>query len=98
MDPLNISPSVTERSGTEDFTVNINKPIGGVRRPASMTIIPYIANAIGSKPATSAIGTNIGTVNKISDIESISAPRSNQIIVIIMIKPKGVSPVPTTSS
>ena len=40
IEPLNISPSVTEESGTEDLTVKINKPIGGVRRPASITIIP----------------------------------------------------------
>ena len=40
MEPLNISPSVTEGSGTDDFTVKISKPMGGVRRPASITIIP----------------------------------------------------------
>ena len=41
-----------------------------------------MANAIGSKPRATAIGAKTGTVNKMIDMESIKAPKTNHTKII----------------
>src|SRR3546814_155185 len=76
--PRNISPFFKSGSSvTAAFTVNTRMPNGVVSSPVSIARIPIIANAIGSNPKADASGPKTGTVSKIIEIESISAPNTN---------------------
>lgn len=69
-------------SVTAALTVKTNIPKGGVSKPVSMARMPMMAKAIGSKPSAMAIGANTGTVSKMMEIESISAPSRNHTKII----------------
>src|SRR5688572_16602968 len=98
MAPRNISPTVMLSSGRAAFTVNTSIPNGGVSSPASIASIPTMANASGSSPIATAIGTNTGTVISMIEIESMMQPSTNQISTISDRIAQGGSPESTNSA
>jgi len=53
-----------------------------------------MANAIGSYPSPTAIGSKIATVSNMIEIESITMPRMNQIPTMMTISTQGASSAP----
>ena len=65
----------TETSRMTPFKTNTLRPIGGVIKLISVTTTTNMPNHIRSKPNWWTKGANMGTVNKIIDIDSNTQPK-----------------------
>ena len=80
-DPLKISGRLI--SGDIPLITYKFSPTGGVINPISILIVNTTANQIGSKPAPSIIGNNIGVVIKIIATGGKKKPATSKKILII---------------